>query len=80
MEILPRKVIGDFKNRFCRHCFRFYFTAKIEILTFQKKAIYPLDVKDLFCVPVSVIDDSKEHVEENEEAAEDVEDEEPGAW
>ena len=80
MEILPRKVIGDFKNRFCRHCFRFYFTAKIKILTFQKKAIYPLDVKDLFCVPVSVIDDSKEHVEENEEATEDVEDEEPGAW
>ena len=31
-------------------------------------------------MPVSVVDDSKEHVEENEETAEDVEDEEPGAW
>ena len=29
-------------------------------------------------VPVSVIDDCKEHVEQNEEAAEDVENEEPG--
>ena len=78
-NFLPRKVIGDFKNRFCRHCFRFYFTAKIKILTFQK-SIFILDYKDLFCVPVSVIDDSKEHVEENEETAEDVEDEEPGPW
>ena len=42
--------------------------------------IFILDGKNLFYVPVSVVDDSKEHVEENEEAAEDVEDQEPGAW
>ena len=29
-------------------------------------------------MPVGVVDDCKEHVEENEETAEDVEDEEPG--
>ena len=29
-------------------------------------------------IPVGVVDDCKEHVEENEETAEDVEDEEPG--
>jgi hypothetical protein len=30
-------------------------------------------------IPVRIIDDSKEHVEEDEKACEDVEDEKPGA-
>ena len=30
--------------------------------------------------PVSVVYDGKEHIEQDEEAAKDVEDEEPGTW